>query len=277
MKRIILFALISAFLSCKGQTEDKSNNTNKIPSFGFLSEEVLKTKTKEELRLIRNEIFARKGYVFKSEDLNTYFKAKTWYTPNATIKVTLTDEEQSYIDKIKNIENANKKTSKCIEYYNDNVKKVYPLIGSENWDFGDFFDSYNEENSIRFSPQNLKQGFSCDGYYVYNIDCYVNVENVLFTAYCNEDPIFHIVSIKGDKVIKAVKVVGSSLGNSNDSITGGYHDIDFILDRDYLEVYKIFKIWDQENSTEENMYPVKEVRRELISKYKLTDNGIVEL
>ncbi|WP_407264351.1 YARHG domain-containing protein [Tenacibaculum maritimum] len=39
-------------------------------SFEYLSEEVLKVKTKEELRLIKNEIFARKGYVFKSEDLN---------------------------------------------------------------------------------------------------------------------------------------------------------------------------------------------------------------
>ncbi|MFL0075572.1 YARHG domain-containing protein [Tenacibaculum maritimum] len=61
-------------------------------SFEYLSEEVLKVKTKEELRLIRNEIFARKGYVFKSEDLNTYYKTKSWYKPDSTIEVTLSDK-----------------------------------------------------------------------------------------------------------------------------------------------------------------------------------------
>jgi hypothetical protein len=39
-------------------------------------------KTKKELRLMRDEIFARHGYIFKDEDLRKYFKSKSWYCPN---------------------------------------------------------------------------------------------------------------------------------------------------------------------------------------------------
>jgi hypothetical protein len=34
-----------------------------------------------ELRFLRNEIFARKGYTFKSDDLQLYFEAYSWYSP----------------------------------------------------------------------------------------------------------------------------------------------------------------------------------------------------
>jgi serine/threonine protein kinase len=36
----------------------------------------------EQLRLARNEIYARHGYEFKSEDLQNYFSQKLWYTPD---------------------------------------------------------------------------------------------------------------------------------------------------------------------------------------------------
>jgi len=40
----------------------------------------LKNK-KSTLRIMKNEIFARYGYIFKSEDLKSYFSAKGWYEP----------------------------------------------------------------------------------------------------------------------------------------------------------------------------------------------------
>ena len=39
------------------------------------------TVTKKTLRLFRNLIFARNGYVFKSKDLQDYFNSCTWYNP----------------------------------------------------------------------------------------------------------------------------------------------------------------------------------------------------
>ena len=37
--------------------------------------------SRAQWRLIRNEIFARYGYRFKSPDLIAYFSAQPWYTP----------------------------------------------------------------------------------------------------------------------------------------------------------------------------------------------------
>jgi hypothetical protein len=279
MKKLVLLVLVilSICISCKGQTENKQEAST--ITFEHLSDQELESKSKEELRLIRNEVFARKGYVFKSEDLNTYFKTKSWYTPDATIKVTLSDKEQSYIDKVKNIENLNQKIDKCLDYINENIKKVYPIsqsvMESNKWGLNNYLGDYYESNYDRIESVVLKEGIYCDGFYFYNINCNTETETILIKAYCNEQPIFNILSIKGDKIIKIVKVVDSSLREGEGNFEEGFYDTDFKLEKDHLEVYKIFKVWDKENSTEENMYPTKEIRRE-VTKYKLTDQGLVE-
>ena len=83
MKRLIILLILTVFTACKGQTEQKTD-----APFTFLNDEVLKTKSKEELRFIRNEVFARKGYVFKSQNLNNYFKGRLWYKPNPNIALS---------------------------------------------------------------------------------------------------------------------------------------------------------------------------------------------
>lgn len=45
----------------------------------LLTEEDFEGKTKEELRLGRNEIFARHGRIFQTQDLNEWFSSKDWY------------------------------------------------------------------------------------------------------------------------------------------------------------------------------------------------------
>ena len=47
----------------------------------LLTEEDFEGKTKAELRLGRNEIFARHGRIFETEDLNEWFSSKDWYKP----------------------------------------------------------------------------------------------------------------------------------------------------------------------------------------------------
>lgn len=47
--------------------------------------------TKEELRLARNEIYARHGRIFGSEDLSEYFNSKSWY--NGTVPANAFSEE----------------------------------------------------------------------------------------------------------------------------------------------------------------------------------------
>lgn len=46
-----------------------------------LTESDLAGLSKQEVGLIRNEIYARKGYIFKSESYKSYFSSKDWYKP----------------------------------------------------------------------------------------------------------------------------------------------------------------------------------------------------
>lgn len=54
----------------------------------LLTAENLASYSKAQLRLIRNEIYARHGYCFKHEDLKQYFASKTWYKPNPSLSTT---------------------------------------------------------------------------------------------------------------------------------------------------------------------------------------------
>ena len=67
----------------------------------------LDTLTKAELRLRRNEIFARHGQSFSSDDLKEYFSKKVWYQEIPNYKVSddeLSKSELLMIDKIKILE-----------------------------------------------------------------------------------------------------------------------------------------------------------------------------
>ena len=48
----------------------------------YLTTEMLDELSKDELALLRNEIYARHGYVFNLEEYKTYFNRKSWYRPN---------------------------------------------------------------------------------------------------------------------------------------------------------------------------------------------------
>ena len=48
----------------------------------YLTDEDVSALSAEQLRIARNEIYARHGYIFRSEDLQTYFSGKEWYSPS---------------------------------------------------------------------------------------------------------------------------------------------------------------------------------------------------
>lgn len=52
----------------------------------YLTENELKGFSKNDLALMRNEIYARHGYVFKTEPFASYFDSKSWYTKNPSFK-----------------------------------------------------------------------------------------------------------------------------------------------------------------------------------------------
>ncbi|BDC99879.1 YARHG domain-containing protein [Persicobacter psychrovividus] len=64
------------------ETEVRSVNSSReyyVTSTELLGKKDLVGKSKEELAIIRNEIFAAHGYVFKSKKWKTYFDEKPWY------------------------------------------------------------------------------------------------------------------------------------------------------------------------------------------------------
>ena len=60
----------------------------------YLTESDLSGLSKFDTGLIRNEIFARKGYVFKNDPYKSYFNSQAWYKPNPSAKIKLNDIEK---------------------------------------------------------------------------------------------------------------------------------------------------------------------------------------
>ena len=78
-----------------------SNNNKYVGEYPFTStrkvtEEDLYYKSAAELRIMRNEIYARNGYIFDNEELHYYFSQKSWYKPE---KPYIKESEFSEIEK----------------------------------------------------------------------------------------------------------------------------------------------------------------------------------
>lgn len=114
MKHIILILLILVFGNITAQTSQQI-----IPEYELIG------KSADELRLMRNEIFARHGYIFKSEDLNKYFSSKRWYKPALNnVDSTLTEIEKINIKLISKFESTPS---------NDNYETIYSDIAKASY------------------------------------------------------------------------------------------------------------------------------------------------
>lgn len=101
-----------------GQQGKKASATNTVSStssfdgkYGFTSTRLvtvseLSNYDNYELRIMRNEIFARHGYIFKKGgEMENYFKQQSWYTPKYTnVDKYLSNIEIQNIATIKNVE-----------------------------------------------------------------------------------------------------------------------------------------------------------------------------
>ncbi len=80
----------------------------------YYTEDELRALTQDELRLARNEIYARHGRMFDAQDLQTYFESQPWY--RGTI------EPADFSDNMLNdYEKANIKTIQAMENKSDNT------------------------------------------------------------------------------------------------------------------------------------------------------------
>lgn len=85
-----------------------SNFPGKYPqaSMRQLSKEELIQMTKQDLKIMRNEIFARYGFIFKSGgEMDTYFRSQDWYNgQNRDVNNFLTELEKDNLKLIRQIE-----------------------------------------------------------------------------------------------------------------------------------------------------------------------------
>lgn len=102
-------------------------NSNNI----LLTENELKTLSKDKLALARNEIYARHGFIFSTQPYKDYFESKSWYVSNSSFKGS--DEE------LNEIEIMNVQLIKMIEdeEFKDNTKNESTsdmvMIGDEDY------------------------------------------------------------------------------------------------------------------------------------------------
>lgn len=85
-------------LSAENLPETSLTSVNNNTAYLFPSDQVyinvydLYGLTKEDVALIRNEIYARHGYIFNTEPFKSYFVAKEWYVPNVYFNENLLNE-----------------------------------------------------------------------------------------------------------------------------------------------------------------------------------------
>ncbi len=78
------------------------NTKTKIISFDYLNE-----MNAEELKIMRNEIYARYHYVFKTEKMSDYFNKQEWYSGyHQNVDSFLTQIEKENIKRIRNVEKS---------------------------------------------------------------------------------------------------------------------------------------------------------------------------
>lgn len=70
-----------------------------------LTDQDLQNRDSRELRIMRNEVYARHGYIFKLPELREYFIRQNWYEPQFDdVNNMLSDLEKENVEKIRKYE-----------------------------------------------------------------------------------------------------------------------------------------------------------------------------
>ncbi len=115
MKKIILIALFSVFASnfvTAQKHAPRPSNQRKITpgiypegSTRYINENDLSGLDSWDLKVFRNEIFARHGYIFTTQNMIDYFREQKWYRPRRKdVKSLLSAVEKENIQFIKSYE-----------------------------------------------------------------------------------------------------------------------------------------------------------------------------
>jgi len=92
-----------------------------------LTDSLLRGVSLYELRILRNEVYARHGRRFETPWLRAYFKDATWYTPRASFTIAeLSDIEKANIKVIQAVEARRHEELSARELSNHDVEGLFP-------------------------------------------------------------------------------------------------------------------------------------------------------
>lgn len=184
-----IFLLIFLLMLCSGiveaQIESCANCGNRL-----LNSRDLKDKTKEELSLLRNEIYARKGYRFATDQYSRYFENQDWYKPLASNdEVVLSDIEKQNVDFLKQEEQklqqqrdfALRDLKELKQALNDGdakiIAKYLPVDSREEWQ--EEMPNYLKSILDRIDLDDIHWNKNC-GLYKVSIDngYYINIYSI---------------------------------------------------------------------------------------------------
>jgi len=136
-------------------------------------------KTPAELSLLRNEIFARNGYLFDDAVLRGYFNQFKWYQPIFDVpnfKVKLNKREEDFIAKVLNRENelAAHRYVKRGEYQMVDLAFVHNMVQFKN--LNNDLTQALAENNFAIAPGKHEQFF-----HVYDENSYEYIPNFITT------------------------------------------------------------------------------------------------
>ncbi len=249
-----LFLGLCVALVCHIYSYSQSENIEKL-AVDVMGIKQLRLMTKPELRILRNEVFARKGHVFRSKDLAAYFGKKVWYKPMPDKQIILTDNEQEFVDNIKTVEAEVTKSInfRCLEYYNENIEAIYPLTGDK------VIKNRLPKglSALKIAPKELKVGLQriLYGGDVYALDCNAQPHyRLMITNYPKGN--YHCYLVEGD--VKKIHKLYGSFGIQEDR-----EDYSFVLAKDSLVI--TIKNWKKEKEAS--------VREE---KFAITTVGVIK-
>lgn len=127
------------------------------------TEKELTTMSVEELALLRNEVLARKGYVFSNGIYSSYFEMQKWYNPAKSNNLIVLDaNENAQVDLIKKIENQKKAMrTKAIS----DLKEIKKAVNANNKALFDkyVFDKENRDANLMDSFKTILNTCNLDG------------------------------------------------------------------------------------------------------------------
>lgn len=133
MKRLIISVIISLFML--SVTRAKSLRIRPGETF---DRSTINSYSLTEIILLRNSIFANRGYVFKCTALNDYFSSQGWYSANKHFTFSmLSTEEQKLVQYFNRIEKDREEELKkkltgvksCSKIYAVSIKEIEPMPG----------------------------------------------------------------------------------------------------------------------------------------------------